>query len=117
LKGVGEGAAGREGPRARAAVGGGVGAGVDEVFALDGEAGAAEGGVGEGEGAMRGAFAETDGPAGLAGGRVESEGAAAAALEARGGDAPVGEDLGHAVEGVAFADGAEVEMEAQRRAR
>ena len=92
-------------------MGGGVGAGVDEVFTLDGEAGAAEGGAGEGEGALRGAFADTDGPAGLAGGRVEGEGAAAAALQTRGGDAPVGEDLGHPVEGVAFADGAEVEME------
>ena len=89
-EGVGEGAAGREGPSARAAMSGGAGAGVDEVFALDGEAGAAEGGAGEGESALRGAFADTNGPAGLVGGRVEGEGAAATALEAGGGDAPVG---------------------------
>ena len=88
-----------------------MGARIDEVFALDGEAGAAEGATREREHALMLIFAQTDRPTGLARGWIEGEDAAPAAVETRPSDAPIGEDSGESVEGVAFADGAEIEVQ------
>lgn len=79
--------------------------------ALHGDARTTERDFREREHPVRHVFSDTDGPAGVSGGSCQSEGGAAATLQAGGGDGPLAKLRGHAVEGVAFADGAEVEVQ------
>ena len=88
-----------------------MGARIDEVFALDGETGAAEGAMREREHALMSVLAEANGPTALTRGRIERKYAAPAAVQTRAGDGPIGEDGGESVQGVAFTDGAEIEVQ------
>ncbi len=126
-EGVGFGGGGEDHGGEEGALGGSTGAGVDDVAvegALMGEALAPDGGDGEGfvvelddgewgggRGAVGGMEGGIDGDApGVGGfGGAEGEGGAGAAVEEGIMDVGIAEDGGRAVDGVAFADGAEVE--------
>lgn len=103
---VGEGGGGGEGVAASGGEGDGLeGAGVDDVLALFGLAGGAEGLVDEGDFEMAVLFVEPDGPSGFVNGRADSEEGAVAGIEEGILNAPVGEDRDSLIEGVPFADG------------
>ena len=107
---VGEGGGGGEGVAAAGGEGDGLeGAGVHDVLALFGLAGGTEGLVDEGDFAVAVFGVETDGPGGFADGGAEGEEGTVAGIEEGVLDAPVIEDGDGLIEGVAFADGAEVE--------